>query len=183
MTRSPQEQTGDLDIIAARYRKATERRVPWEATWRDCYANALPQRESTVGASTPGGIKTATLYDGTAPDAVEQLAASLLAELTPPWSRWFALAPGREVQDVEDQDREDIADSLEDASERIRDHFERSNFAVEIHQAYLDLVTVGTACLLFEETPLGDVSAFQFSAVPLGQAAFEEGADGVMVAG
>ena len=34
-------------------------------------------------------------------------------------------------------------------------HFDRSNFAVEVHQCFLDLVTVGTACLLFEEEKIG----------------------------
>ena len=170
--------TSSVDAISTRYRKAVERRSSWRDTWRDCYANALPQRESSIEASAPGGIKTATLYDGTAPDAVEQLAASLLSELTPPRSRWFALAPGREMQDIDDDERDEIDASLEDTSERIRDHFERSNFAVEIHQAYLDLVTVGTASLLFEEAPLGEASAFRFTAVPLGQVAFEEGDDG-----
>lgn len=167
-----------LDQLTKRYRAALERRTPWEGTWRDCFANALPQREGSVGPTTPGAIKTTTLYDGTAPDAVEQLAASLLAELTPPWTRWFSFEPGPELQDLEDDERDDVMMSLEDSAERIRNHFERSNFAVEIHQAYLDLVTAGTACLLFEEAPLGDASAFRFSAVPLGHVAFEEGADG-----
>ena len=45
-------------------------------------------------------------------------------------------------------------------------HFERSNFAVEIHQCFLDLVTIGTATLLFQEAPIGEPSAFRFAAVP-----------------
>ena len=54
--------------------------------WRDCYAHALPLRSAFGTTAT----RTADpLFDGTAPDAVDQLAASLLAELTPPWSRWF----------------------------------------------------------------------------------------------
>ena len=48
----------------------------------------------------------------------------------------------------------------------MRGHFERSNFAVEIHQCFLDLVTVGTATLLFQEAPVGEPSAFRFCAVP-----------------
>jgi hypothetical protein len=47
-----------------------------------------------------------------------------------------------------------------------------------MHQCYLDLVTAGTASLLFEEAPPGESSAFRFTAVPLGQVAFEENAFG-----
>jgi hypothetical protein len=57
-------------------------------------------------------------------------------------------------------------------------HFDRSNFAVEMHQCYLDLVTVGTASLMFEEAPLGEASAFRFTAVPLSQVVLEEGPSG-----
>lgn len=165
-------------MLAQRHRRAIERRVAWDPIWRDCYAHALPLRDSAVAERTPGGVKTATLFDGTAPDAVERLAASLLAELTPPWSRWFALEPGRNAMGGDDLETAETAELLEDAAERIRAHFERSNFAVEVHQAYLDLVTVGTACLLFEEAAPGNTSAFRFTAVPLGDVAFEESDDG-----
>lgn len=166
--------SSDIQLIARRHRRAVERRQQWSGVWRDCYAYALPQREGAVGEATPGSVKTARLFDGTAPDGVERLAASLLAELTPPWSRWFALIPGRAGGTETDDD----ALLLEDAAEVVRAHFERSNFAVEIHQAFLDLVTVGTASLLFEEAAPGAPSAFRFAAVPLGETAFEEGPDG-----
>jgi hypothetical protein len=48
----------------------------------------------------PGNNPVDRLFDGTALDAVEQL-APLLAELTPPWSQWFGLIPGREVGAIE----------------------------------------------------------------------------------
>ncbi|MEQ8667018.1 MAG: portal protein [Rhodospirillales bacterium] len=171
---------GDDDVAALgkRYRQAVDRRQPWETLWRDCYANALPQRDGALNDRSPGSARTATLYDGTAPDAVEHLAASLLSELTPPWSRWFALVPGRDAGPGDDLSTDDFSRSLDEATERLHGHFERSNFAVEVHQAYLDLVTAGTASLLFEEAPVGDAAAFRFTAVPLGDVAFEEGDDG-----
>lgn len=171
---------GDDDVagLEKRYRRAIERRQPWESIWRDCYANALPQRDGSLAERAAGGVRTATLYDGTAPDAVEHLAASLLSELTPPWSRWFSLAPGRDLTADGDPAADEIARSLDDAADRLQAHFERSNFAVEVHQAYLDLVTAGTASLLFEEAPVGEPSAFRFTTVPLGDVAFEEGDGG-----
>ncbi|MGB1548468.1 MAG: portal protein, partial [Alphaproteobacteria bacterium] len=109
------------------------------------------------------------------PDAVDQLAASLLAQLTPPWARWFGLTTGTEIFEEEEAA---IAGLLDQTAETLQSHLDRSNFAVEMHQAFLDLVTGGTACLLFEEAEPGATSAFRFTAVPLSQAVLDEGPTG-----
>ena len=161
--------------VNERYRRAKERRQGWEAHWRECYEYALPQRETASSLEQDGGKRSDKLFDATAPDAVEQLAASLLAQLTPPWARWFGLTVGAEADDAE---RSMIGAELEKASAALQSNFDRSNFAVEMHQCYLDLVTAGTACLMFEEAEPGASTAFRFTAVPLSQVAFEENAFG-----
>lgn len=162
--------------LIARFRRAKERRGAWEAHWQECYDFALPQRGGGfLETVTPGGKRTDKLFDGTAPDAVDQLAASLLAQLTPPWARWFGFDVGRDAM-PEEQGR--LAAELERAETVLQSHFDRSNFAVEVHQCFLDLVTAGTASLMFEEAPAGAPSAFQFTAVPLAQVVLEEGAGG-----
>lgn len=165
----------DADALLKRYRRAKDRRSHWEGHWQECYEFALPQREGVIAGSTPGEKKGTRLYDGTASDAVDQLAASLLSELTPPWSRWFAFKPGK---DTPDENAQNITDVLDRAAGVLQGHFDRSNFAVEMHQCYLDLVTAGTACLMFEEAPIGEASAFRFTAVPLSTVVFEESATG-----
>lgn len=163
--------------VIERFRKAKDRRSTWESHWRECYDYALPQRGGTDDWSVPGAKRTDKIFDGTAPDAIDQLAASLLSELTPPWSRWFGLSVGPEVEEGE---RGVLAPELEKAENALQSHFDQSNFAVEIHQCLLDLVTVGTASLLFEEAPPGEASAFRFSAVPLFQVVLEEGGRGLL---
>ncbi|MFA7431599.1 MAG: portal protein, partial [Rhodospirillaceae bacterium] len=160
--------------LVDRYRRARDRRSAWEAHWRDCYDYALPQREVLFGAE-PGGKRTDRLFDGTAPDAVDHLAASLLAELTPPWARWFGFEGG---PGLSEEEATAIGPLLEEAAETVRVHFDRSTFAVELHQCFLDLVTVGTAALLFEEASPGQTSAFRFTAVPLPELVVEEGSSG-----
>jgi hypothetical protein len=149
--------------ILARHARAAARRRPLEATWQDCYDHALPP---------PGNPP---LFDATAADAAEQLAASLLAELAPPWSRWFALAPARGLPDATQRR---LATTLADAAEVLQGHLDRSNFALELHQAFLDLVVAGTGLVLVEEAPPGEASALRFRAVPLREAVLEEGASG-----
>ena len=151
----------DPEALLEGYRRAEARRRPWEALWRDCAAYTLPH-----GKDGP-----ARIYDATAADAAEQLAASLLAELTPPFQRWVGFEPGREAGP-------ETAEPLEEAAQTVQGHLDRSAFAVEMHQALLDLVVLGTGCLLFEESALGAASAFRFTAVPLTEAVLEEGPEG-----
>lgn len=165
----------DPAAIITRFRRARDRRTPWESHWQECFHYALPHRAQFTRTTSIGGPRHDHLYDGTAADAVEQLAASLLAHLTPPWSRWFALTPG---PDLGDADAEKLAPILEKIGDTVRAHFDRSNFSVEMHQCYLDLVVGGTACLALEHAPPGQLSAFQFTAVPLEAVVMDEGADG-----
>jgi hypothetical protein len=151
------------DDILARHSRALSRRRPLEGIWQDCYDHALPATGS------------APLFDATAADAAEQLAASLLAELTPPWSRWFGLAPARHLPDAV---AAGLAAPLEQAADTLQGHLDRSNFAMEMHEAFLDLVVAGTGVLLVEEAPPGETSALRFTAVPLREAVLEEGATG-----
>lgn len=174
MTAEPAAAPRDPALLTKAWERARTARAPWETLWRDCWAHALPRRRAgTSEPPRPAGAER--LYDATAADAVDQLAAGLLSELTPPWGRWFALEPGDAVPAEE---REAVAQALERASRALSAHFDRSNFAVEVHQCYLELVTAGTASLLFEEAPPGAASAFRFKAVPLDEVALEEGPSG-----
>ncbi|ARJ64954.1 phage tail protein [Magnetospirillum sp. ME-1] len=165
----------DPAALLKRYRKAKERRGAWESHWQECYDYALPLRDGMFQGGVPGERKADRLFDGTAPDCVDQLAASLLSELTPPWAQWFGLAAGDQLPADE---RDELAPMLERIAAVMQSHFDRSNFAIEMHQCYLDAVTGGTASLLFEEAPPGEPSAFRFTSVPLGQAVLEEGPSG-----
>ncbi|MBK1699239.1 portal protein [Rhodovibrio salinarum] len=172
---SPPAPKYDPAALLARYQRARDRRASWDGHWRDCVAYTLPQRDGAVAPADPGQRAAERIFDATAGDAAEQLAASLLAELTPPWSRWIGLVPGTAL-DADEAAR--LAPRLADAEAVLQGHFDRSNFAVEMHQCFLDLVVLGTACLSFEEAALGASSAFRFSAVPLREAVLEEGPDG-----
>jgi len=175
LTKGEAEQNLTPERIVERYKKSLERRQAWESHWRECYDFALPRRDGAIVSGQPGEKKTDKLFDGTAPDAVEQLAASLLSELTPPWARWFGLVAGHELSADESAS---MGPQLERISTVLQSNFDRSNFAVEMHQCYLDLVTAGTACLLMEEASITQSAAFRFTAVPLSQVVMEESLDG-----
>ena len=137
----------DPGQLLKRFARAKQRRATWEAHWQECYDFALPLRDAVLHQPNPGEKKGDRLFDGTAPDAVDQLAASLLSELTPPWAQWFGLTAGA---DLSEEERSQTAVLLDKVGAVLQSHFDRSNFAVEMHQCYLDVVTGGTASLLFE---------------------------------
>jgi hypothetical protein len=161
-----------LDKILSRFHRALSDRRLWETRWQDCYDYTLPFRNAFITADER---RYDRVFDATAADAADQLAASLLAELTPPWSRWFGFRPGPQMAP---EDHAKYAPLLDEVQRRLQSHFDRSNFAVEMHQSFLDLVTVGTGSLAFEEAAPGEFSAFRFAAVPLADVVLGEGIEG-----
>ncbi|MCL4679156.1 MAG: phage tail protein [Alphaproteobacteria bacterium] len=175
---NPQTQESEDNAAARiieRYEAARRKRGDWTRLWEECYEYALPQRGGFLGEPIPGAPRNNHIYDATAMDAADQLASSLLANLTPAWSQWFGLKPGPDLSPAE---AAALAPVLEKAAKTIQSHFDRSNFTVEIHQCYLDMVVGGTASLSFEEAEPGGFSAFKFSCLPLSQVVLEEGPDG-----
>lgn len=162
----------DIHTLYQDYKKACALRSHWESTWQECYAYALPQRETVF---QPSASKIPALYDATAMDATDQLGALMLSELTPPWLEWFHLTAGNQLSEEE---KVKIAPVMNQISMALKNNLDRSNFASEIHQCYLDLITLGTACLLFEEAPLGSSSCFRFTALPLNEVCLGEGPSG-----
>jgi hypothetical protein len=151
--------------IADRFTRAKQMREPWESLWQDCYDYALPMR--TMGTQTRNWKQAyQALFDATAADGVDQLASALLANLVPPWSPFAVISAGPKLNE---EQRVSVAPMLEQVNRLLHDHFRRSNFTVELHQALLDMVTVGTSCLRFDETDPGALSAFEFRAIPLTQ--------------
>ncbi len=165
------------ETVMRRYKAAESRRQNWETLWQEAYEYALPQRNDFGAGYRPGDNRMDRLYDATALDAVEQLAGSMMGNLTPPWTQWFGLKPG---PDLPPADAQALAPALEQAGRTLQSHFDRSNFTVEIHQAYLDLIVGGTAALYIDEAEPGAFSAFRFTSIPLSQVVLEEGVYGLL---
>ncbi len=79
----------ELEKVYNRYKLAMEKRLEWEQDWNECYNYALPQKGGLFAGYQNSKKKNPDIFDSTAEYGVEQLAGSILSELTPPWSRWF----------------------------------------------------------------------------------------------
>ncbi|MDR1206871.1 MAG: head-tail connector protein [Rickettsiales bacterium] len=114
--------------------------------WAECARYTMPATDDD----------NARLFDATAADAVDMLAANMFSLLTPPESCWVSLARASELSPDPDA-----------ATTALRRHLNDSNFYTTIHQCYLDMAILGTACLFFSENPIAATSAFNFTAIPM----------------
>lgn len=128
------------------YSRAIAMREPWMTRWADARKYTMPTTNED----------SAMLFDATAADAADNLAACIYSLLTPPESLWLTLVP-------EGPDSPDASV----ATAALRANLNDSNFYTTVHQCYMDLVTLGTACLFMAESPIGTSSAFSFTAIPM----------------
>ena len=128
------------------YKRALDTRAPWLKRWDEARRFTMPSSDEDV----------ATLFDSTAADSADNLAASMYSLITPPESLWMTLVP-----------ESDMSPNAEIATAAFRANLNDSNFYTTIHQCYMDLVVLGTACLFMSENPIGASSAFSFSAIPM----------------
>ena len=128
------------------YKRALDLRSPWIKRWDEARRYTTPTSDDEM----------ATLFDSTAADGADNLAASIYSLITPPESLWMTLVP----ESVE-------SPNAEIATAAFRANLNDSNFYTTIHQCYMDLVVMGTACLFMSENPIGASSAFSFTAIPI----------------
>ena len=162
-----------VEGVVKRFEASKVHREYWVSHWRECYEQALPQRE-TVSLHQPGAKKNATIYDSTALVATQRFASRLQSTLVPPFKQWAKLEAGSVIP--KDQTGE-INQQLEEMSEIMFSHINQSNLATEANEAFLDLA-VGTGALLLEEGVDGNL--LKFTAVPLSELIVEEGPHGTI---
>ena len=117
------------------------------------------------------------LYDSTAVNSAQSLAASLHGSLTSPATRWFNLG-FRSPELGEDNEAKEW---LEDGADQVYYALQDSTFNLEANELYQDLVTFGTAGILCEprEAKLSEYKGIEFTAVPLKEVFFEPSERGV----
>lgn len=111
------------------------------------------------------------IFDSTAVDACNTLAASIHGSLTSPAIRWFELA----FRDDALNDVKEARAWLEAASEKCFLALQDSNFNLEANETYLDLVAYGTSMIVEEvEEKNGVFQKLNFQSVPVEEMWFEQ---------
>lgn len=111
------------------------------------------------------------IYDSTAVESAQTLAASMGGSLTSSATRWF----GFKFKDDELNDDDESMEWLQACEDKVYDTLQDSNFEVESSEFYLDLSSFGTGHLI-EEAISDDPTKWEgveFSAVPMNACYFE----------
>lgn len=155
-------------LVCSKYDKLKSARLAFETDWNEIRDLVRP---IYMGYNQYTGqhytSRTTTMYDGTAPDALEDLAGGLHSYMTNPTERWFEL----EVEGEADLSRDpEVLAWLEQISEIIYSCYnvEGASLNPSLHECYLDVASFGTGTLcqewdlglrvpIFRSYPLSDV--------------------------
>lgn len=156
--------------LYARARKCLDHReMHLDSTLEDVYRFMMPERLHPDDYGTSYSGVGDQIYDSTAVEAVDSLANTLVASLTPPWMPFFSLQPGPNIP--LGKERDDLTKNLSELTNILFTYLNTSNFMQEIQPSYLDLIA-GTGIITIEPSDSGE--GFVFRNVPVKECAFEE---------
>jgi hypothetical protein len=136
---------------------STERQN-FKTLWQEINDFVLTRKTNVVHKQTKGSRRTERLQEGTAPHSAGLLAATLQGSLTSNSVFWFNIR----MREKELNENENVKEWLDDSTRRMYNAFNDSNFRIEIHEMFTDIVTVGTACLLTEKAMPGSENVLNF---------------------
>lgn len=139
----------EINHLIKRYDKLKAERSTLESTWQEIAKFCIPRKSFVKREYTSGQKFDTDVYDSTAMQSVLVLSAGLHSYLTNPTAKWFTIRTQRE----ELMDIQEVKVWIKDCEDRIYDALNASNFNLQIHETYLDLVIFGVACLYEEEDP------------------------------
>jgi hypothetical protein len=163
--------------ILSRYNKLKSSRYNWDSHWQELRELVRVNANSFGASDTNGDRRTEKIFDGTAPWALEQLAAALSSSLTSPTDRWiniglFGIDDGRSGLDDEQLAWLELVTDLL--------YHEYSNPDVNLYpnlnENYLDLGGLGTT-VLYQDYNWEEKHVF-FKSFPLADCYIAENARG-----
>ena len=150
-------------------------RATWEDHWQEILDYVMPRKADVTFVRSKGEKRTEVLYDSTAITANNLLAASLQGTLTSASLPWFHL----KLRDTETNQNRDVQLWLEDSAKRMYEIFNESNFNTEVHELYLDLVSIGTGAIFVEEGSKGfDKEGIHFNCLHIAEYFIQENING-----
>jgi len=142
-----------IDDILKRLDRLDSSKSQWSSHWQEILDYVMPRKAEVNVNYSKGAKRTEILYDSSAIHANTLLAASLQGTLTSASLPWFHL----KVRNNDLNESREVQVWLEDCRNRMYKTFNSSNFNTEVHEFYLDICSIGTACIEVEESD-GDLN-------------------------
>ncbi len=164
--------------LVKRKSKLKSQRGTWESHWQDIAQYVLPNSADFSTNRTKGGRRTTFVYDGTGIHANEMLAAGLHGMLTNPASAWFSLRIKSDDSGIDDDP--EVKRWLQEATEVILSEINAPSvaFPSHIHEYYLALCSIGTACIFIGEPATRE--GISFRSIHIDEILISENADGIV---
>ena len=135
-------------------------RGTFESHWQDVADFFIPNRANITTKKYPGERDAFQLLDNIGVQSNELLAGALHGLLTNTDSQWFEFTTGR--LDIDNDD--EVRLYLQQCTRIMHNVLSNSNFHTELHEVYLEMPSIGTACMFVDED---DRSLVRFSAKPI----------------
>jgi len=154
-----------------RLEKESER-TNMQTIWQDVTDYVIPRKNQIVSIKTKGTQRNEKVFDSTAIHSNDLLAASLQGALTSNSSMWAKVV----MVDESLNEEEEVKEWLDDTTLRMYHAFNSSNHRLEIHEHFLDLTSIATACTLIEEDTIErkGFNGLVFKTYPVTSYVFEE---------
>lgn len=156
----------DLAIeVVRRWEELDGERGTWRAHWQELLDHVMPRKADITSMRAAGEKRTEKQFDGTACDAVDEMVSLLFNNMTSPSQRWFSMDP------VGAQGDRDVHAWLDRSVDLLLSEYRRSNLYQQLLEAYVDLVTIGTAAVFSEEQPIerAGFNGFSFRTLPIAE--------------
>jgi hypothetical protein len=165
------------ELVLSRFDKAKSGRYNWEGHWQDIRELVRTTTSDFNRQGTQGDRRTESIFDATAPWALEQLAAHLNASVSSDTDRWAQM--GLDDVGINDLNDEQLA-WCEAVTDIIFKQYTRAdvNLAASKAEVYLDVGGFGTG-VLYQEWD-AENRHVRFKAFPLADCYALEGANGMI---
>ncbi len=177
-TATPPTEQSEADKAAVkryleRHALLKARRSQWESHWQECMDYIIPRKSDVISTRQPGDRRNDDLFDTTAGHSNGLLSGALHGMLTSPTQQFFQLIMGDPALDED----EEVREWLQIVGDRMFVVMNNSNFQTEIHEIYIDLGAIGTACLYIDEN---EKSVVHFSARAMKEIYLDEDSSGLV---
>ena len=164
--------------LVKRKGKLKAQRGTWETHWQDLSNYVLPNEADFNLSRSRGDKRTTLVYDSTGIHANEMLAAGLHGMLTNPASNWFSLRIKNNQSNL--ADNSESKEWLEQTTNAILSEIAAPDvaFPSHIHEYYLSLCSIGTACMFVGEPTTRE--GISFRAIHIDEIFIAENADGII---
>jgi hypothetical protein len=164
--------------LVKRKGKLKDQRGTWETHWQDLSNYVLPNEADFNLSRSKGDKRTTLVYDSTGIHANEMLAAGLHGMLTNPASNWFSLRVKNDQSNL--ADNSESKEWLEQTTNAILSEIAAPDvaFPSHIHEYYLSLCSIGTACMFVGEPTTRE--GISFRAIHIDEIFIAENADGII---